>query len=886
MTDPPPPQPRRSSLEKPSFPPPPPPMAHTETPPKSPRPTRTPTVVGPPPNPSTVRNNSRSTLTPDAAAVFAASPAPAPSPAPAAPEVLVTPPNLFWTRALYDFVSPNVSVDLSFREGDILAVMSVSGSSTFWWQARLLTSSETPGVFDVLEGQIPSNYVSVLPQYGSASLAAPHSYIVPPSGPDAVVSPSSFAEDVGGGVLVERHESSPEAVKLSFRVVKESVTSSSSSSSSSAAGTDDSNNNEESPPARPKTGGRLGGDRGLGSGALEGKLWKLVKTISQISIFARELSRVFPEAGLPQDVVVGSQWHHLLASLHAFNSGKTPATAGSFLSNVTLNPPLNAMLYAWLLPAVAPSGTDLPPTPTSNPSLGGAGFSVSSSGEVFAPSSSSSGLRLGAGGGNRSSVTGAIPGNRASVVARPAASVALRNIGTECLVLFAWSGSTANGELTDLHIGDRIVLVHEQGGWGFCRRNPESSDCGYVPIQYLRKVGDRGAGGTTFGSSSSSSSGQRQAPSLPTRMLTGKSPNEKKGDSADSDDPAARARAVANMPTKQFALRTTQGFDELINTGLTVEKVPPPAAAAAADASLPSPETTTPPQQQQQQPIGAGDKVTIHCRGFKWEPYQCTSRLFASTHAADSGLANDEVLSFQVGRDQVATALDLGIQRLSVGDSAFIVGSPAMCYGAAGLPGLVNSQTFVIFEVSVIASSPPAPGSTPQASGPEAFVTPRVADRVMPGKDGSRRMLPEPHPAEQDENFTAKRDRTSTKDLLEAVVFSGEIVGGESTAVGVEAAVAVVATPVFGPLGAQTNASPPPLVIETTADGLDRRPSLGRIVHAPTGASMPTSPSDQVMSPVSKALSMGKKGGPQMRPPVPTKPAPKPADDDDSPLAI
>jgi len=61
-------------------------------------------------------------------------------------------------------------------------------------------------------------------------------------------------------------------------------------------------------------------------------------------------------------------------------------------------------------------------------------------------------------------------------------------MGIEAVILHEWTGNKKNGELTDLSIGDRVIVVHEQDDWVYCRRSPESTEVGYVPRPFLQKL--------------------------------------------------------------------------------------------------------------------------------------------------------------------------------------------------------------------------------------------------------------------------------------------------------------------------------------------------------------------------------------------------------------
>ena len=86
---------------------------------------------------------------------------------------------LFWVRCEHDFIS-KLGDDLSFREGDLLYVTDVSNVN--WWTATNVSDEK---------GQIPSNYVSVLPQYTSSTIQAKETIL---------------------SVIVDHHESSSQAI--------------------------------------------------------------------------------------------------------------------------------------------------------------------------------------------------------------------------------------------------------------------------------------------------------------------------------------------------------------------------------------------------------------------------------------------------------------------------------------------------------------------------------------------------------------------------------------------------------------------------------------------------------------------------------------------------
>ncbi len=534
--------------------------------------------------------------------------------------------HFFWVRALYDFVSSS-PLDLTFREGDVLSISSVSPvHGRHWWAAGNIMGEK---------GYVPSNYVQVLPQYSGSTLTAE----------------GGGGERVGEIISAESHESSSEALLISFKVFK---------------GANDSSGKSK------------------GESAVEVSEKSLVKTIGQVAQFAREVSRVFPEAGLPLDLTDSPQWTSLLTSLHRFNSLRDAPTSSDFLSKVAKTEPLNPLLLSWLVP---------PKSPPSQARLK----------------------------------------SRSVVSLKPAA------LGIEALVLHAWEGDTDNGELPNLSIGDHIIVVHEQSDWAYCRRSPESSESGYVPLMYLRKIGTGSEGGG-------------KVPPLPPHIGKGQqsgqivnvTPDEARRDSA------ARRMSDAGLLPIPFSLKTTSAFDELIERGLTVEifNLNPTTDAT----------------------VGSGVVVAVECTAMKWQPSSSLASPFASTKSDP----NYDKLTFVTGQGQVTEALNLGLQRFNVGDEGVIVASPEYCYGEAGLAGLVNSKSYCIYEVKVI-SCDPLGESDPDSllRGPPALLIKRAQDIGSASK--GRQMMPTPT-SNMTENVEG-RESMSTADLIEEVKEKGLIVG-------------------------------------------------------------------------------------------------------------
>ncbi|GMH46893.1 hypothetical protein TrRE_jg11457 [Triparma retinervis] len=343
----------------------------------------------------------------------------------------------FWCRAVFDFISSSPQ-DLSFRDGDLLTIVSIVSRN--WWHARNASGQL---------GYVPSNYLQVLPQYAEATMES-----------DVLVKE----------IRVEGHESSPTALQLTF-------------TSQGEVGQGGGGGGEPMAPNKPPEVSH-----------------NIVKTVSNLSQFIRELSRTFPEAGLPLEVAPGSEWDILLKTLHAFNSTKTPDAADAFLRHLITFDSMNGMLYAWLQP-----GGSSPLSP------------------------------------------------RPRVTSRTVGLVDREKMGREAILLHDWEGDRANGELSNLQVGGHVIIVHEQNDWAYCRSSPESTETGYVPLMYLRKIAKAGEWKET-------------APPVPPHIKLNNAGKPPPGEDLLSSTPTKylatqeQPAAVANVPVRDFALQTTEAF--------------------------------------------------------------------------------------------------------------------------------------------------------------------------------------------------------------------------------------------------------------------------------------------------------------------------------------
>jgi len=550
-----------------------------------------------------------------------------------------TPTRLFWVRCSYDFISKSPT-DLPFRSGDLLYVTDVT--DTNWWVAFNIKGNS---------GQIPSNYVSVLPQYTESTIQA---------------------NETIRGIAVEAHESSSQAIIV--EVVSE-------------CGEEENEDKD----------GRIDTEKSAGMGLIDNlddpkftqfdnrfkgeqppedktKTLTNVKTISQVSQFTRELSKIFPEAGLPLRIESSPDWTSLLLSIHNFNQHKSAPFIHFLFNEIIKFPSLNNLLFLWLFPASKQNAT-----------------------------SSANKITFG----------------KSVLPMRP------ENMGIEAVVLHEWEGNKANGELCDLEVGDRVIVVHEQNDWVYCRRSPESVEVGYVPMGYLQKIVNK----DRTGSDSSDS-----VPPLPLHIMKGGKTAADNGTTID-DDSGKGGESIDEI--KEFGLETTEAFDELLSTGMVVEiKQTNPSdinSVMGGDSG------------------GAccgigfiGDKMVVTCdvSVMKWEPSNSIARVFSKTTSSTP-------LIFTTGADHVTPALDAGVRRLFKGQSATIVGCPAMCYGEAGLAGLVNAKSYIIYEIKVIEAVRVEDWYKTEENGRvgkkvPSGPAPLIARRVLNRSESFRKKLEEP----------------------------------------------------------------------------------------------------------------------------------------------
>ena len=60
-------------------------------------------------------------------------------------------------------------------------------------------------------------------------------------------------------------------------------------------------------------------------------------------------------------------------------------------------------------------------------------------------------------------------------------------MGREAILLHDWEGDRTKGELSNLHVGGHVKIVHEQNDWADCRSSPESTE---TPLRKTSRAGE------------------------------------------------------------------------------------------------------------------------------------------------------------------------------------------------------------------------------------------------------------------------------------------------------------------------------------------------------------------------------------------------------------
>jgi hypothetical protein len=167
-------------------------------------------------------------------------------------------------------------------------------------------------------------------------------------------------------------------------------------------------------------------------------------------------------------------------------------------------------------------------------------------------------------------------------------------------------------------------------------------------------------------------------------------------------------RMLINDPIREgqsFSLRSLTAFDELSEYGVTLEiENFGGNKAASGDVST----------------INPGMRVEIECVGMIWDGSAVITREFSKG-----------ILCFTVGKSQVTEGLDLAVQRMKIGESAWITCAPSKAYGAAGNPPYISPDTYIVYHVKVSKSFMDSAQRPTDAVGPDAMLGSGVNNRAI-----------------------------------------------------------------------------------------------------------------------------------------------------------
>ncbi|CAM9256338.1 unnamed protein product [Chrysoparadoxa australica] len=466
-----------------------------------------------------------------------------------------------------------------------------------------------------------------------------------------------------------------------------------------------------------------------------GKLRAKQKRPSDFNALATELlNRVMPQVDLGEAIRV--QTEGLLRgggiSYHSSDD------LGDYLQSLVEEPKLRSLMHAWLFP-----GEGLPADllyPDVSPAEEGRSGSASPKGHRG---------KRGAAGKHKRTKSG-MP-------------------GSQYLVLHRWEPQSEDD--LDLHPGDVLTVLHSHpDGWWYGRLE-KTGEAGYFPRNHLqqreappsppqrssaagiRKSSPKGKTRKSRSRSKSKSKSpggspkresDRDAQSSKSLKLEGmEQQNRSRSPSSRSPEVSPIARPMLSLPLEEdapcaaplppmspvisdpssplsspmgsprhqlgaevtFGMRSLEAFDDLVDKGVAVEylnsdDIPPETGACT-----------------------KGKLVVLQATAYQWDGASNSMREYASTDGND--------LKFVIGSGAVTSGLEMGLQRLSPGDEAYIVSSPNCAYGEAGHPPYVPKHSHVVYMVKLLSVSEhdPSSGDLCVPSGPRPLLERAVCHR-------------------------------------------------------------------------------------------------------------------------------------------------------------
>lgn len=276
-----------------------------------------------------------------------------------------------------------------------------------------------------------------------------------------------------------------------------------------------------------------------------------------------------------------------------------------------------------------------------------------------------------------------------------------------------------NPEDLRIFAGETIIVLqkHEHGWWlGSIDRDGDVVK-GYFPKNYVKEKPTVAA-----------------APPPPPRPTSLPRPPTSADDSVSQLAGNVSSMSVTPTDTKKtvatrgFSLKSLPAFDDLMSKGYAVERTTPGVTGAL-------------PQR--------GEEVVLQCTALTWDGALGGAKEYASG-----------TLRFVVGKGVVVPGLESAVQTIPIGQGATVTCSPAMAYGNAGFPPSVPPNSFVVFQVTVVSSSPVSDPDARVEGPSQLFVADLPAHRRLSVHAMRERIVLEPSTAPPTDSTPTNADES------------------------------------------------------------------------------------------------------------------------------
>lgn len=151
--------------------------------------------------------------------------------------------------------------------------------------------------------------------------------------------------------------------------------------------------------------------------------------------------------------------------------------------------------------------------------------------------------------------------------------------------------------------------------------------------------------------------------------------------------PGAKQEARARVRIEKYALSCPEAFDELLQTGVTIEENGKLANFGGV--------RDTPRN---------GDTVTVFYSGFIWEPQKQQLLEFASSDklVSSGGIkTQDGPLVFVIGENRAIDGVEESVAKMTLGQSVRVTLSPEKAYGEVGDPPNIPPRAYLVYDLTL-----------------------------------------------------------------------------------------------------------------------------------------------------------------------------------------